>query len=51
MVVVAVGLITGSLLDQYLLHAFEAFEEDGFGVGEYHERILIAQEYCTGVEF
>lgn len=40
---VAVGLITGSLLHQNLLHAFETFKEDGFGVGEYHERVLISQ--------
>ena len=48
---VAVGLVAGPLLHQYLFHAFQPLQKDGFGFGEHHQWILISEQNGTPIEF
>lgn len=50
LVLLALRLVTGALLDQYFLHPLEPLHEDGLGPGEYHQRVLEPQQNRIAVE-
>lgn len=50
LVFLAFRLVTGALLDQYLLHPLEPLHENGLGPGEYHKRVLEPQQNCIPIK-
>lgn len=50
LVLLTLRLVTGALLDQYLLHPLQPLHEDGLGPGQYHKRVLEPQQHCIAIK-